>query len=279
MNPALMATLGAALIGSGILVGIAGFYPSAPTERPIRPRRPRMHRATQIKLIAGLAGGVAAAAVTGWIVLIPLAPAAVIGIPYVLSKGGGDDIKRLDALDEWTRSLSGVLGAGSSLEQAIIATRSTAPELLRDQVDALVARLRSRMSTEQALRLFADEIGDTTADKIAMALILGARRRNVGLVAILEDLAESVGEDVAARRLVQAERAKQTTTVRWITLITLLVFGGFLLLGGAYVAPYGTPIGQPVLAVLLTIYAAVLVWLRRMNRSEPLPRLLGEDLR
>ena len=77
----------------------------------------------------------------------------------------------------------------------------------------------------------------------------------------------------------QAERAKQTTTVRWITLITLLVFGGFLLLGGAYVAPYGTPIGQPVLAVLLTIYAAVLVWLRRMNRSEPLPRLLGEDLR
>jgi len=54
----------------------------------------------------------------------------------------------------------------------------------------------------------------------------------------------------------------------------VVVFGGFLLLGGAYVSPYGTPLGQPILALLLACYVGVLVWLRKMNRAEPLPRLL-----
>ena len=130
------------------------------------------------------------------------------------------------------------------------------------------------MSSEEALRRFADDLGDTTADKIVCALILGARRRNIGLTQILEDLAESVAEDVSSRRMVQAERTRQTTTVRYVTLITVVVFGGFLLFGGSYVAPYGTTVGQPILAVLLAAYVGVLVWLRRMNRAEPLPRLL-----
>ena len=77
----------------------------------------------------------------------------------------------------------------------------------------------------------------------------------------------------------EAERARQRRSrnivISIMTLITLVVFGGFLLMGGDYVAPYGTPIGQPILAMLISAYIGTLVWLRRMNRSEPLPRLLG----
>ncbi|WP_331716063.1 type II secretion system F family protein [Tessaracoccus coleopterorum] len=216
-----------------------------------------------------------AALLTGWVVLVAMVPAAIVGVPYLL--GSGSDvagIKQLDALEEWTRSLSGVLGAGVSLEQAIVVSQASAPAAIEQQINNLAARLRSRMSSEEALRRFADELEDTTADKIVATLILGARRRNVGLTRILEDLAESVAEDVSARRMVQAERARQTTTVRYVTLITVVFFGGFLLLGGAYVAPYGTALGQPILAVLLAAYVGVLVWLRKMNRAEPLPRLL-----
>lgn len=278
MTPELMASLAAALIGVGIVAGIAGFRPAPPTtSRPRKIRRSRLSRSVKIRILIGLVIGIAAALLSGWIVLIPLVPLALVGLPYLLGTGGGDDIQRLDALDEWARSLAGVLGAGVSLEQAIASTQASAPVALKEPVDTLVARLRSRMSTEEALRLWADEINDTTADKMAAALISGARRRSVGLVAIMEDLAESVAEDVAARRLVQAERAKQTTVVRLVTLITLIVFGGFLLMGGEYIAPYGTASGQPILALLVAAYVGVLVWLRRMTSVEPLPRILGGE--
>lgn len=278
MNPAVIAVVAAALVGVGIVVAVLGFMPVA--ESTSKPQRTNGHaqkisRATRIKLGIGALLGLAAGLVTGWVILILLVPAAIVGLPYLL--GAGSDlsgIKKLDALEEWTRSLSGVLGAGVSLEQAIATSQASAPAAIQTEVNALVARLRSRMSSEEALRRFADDLGDTTADKIVCALILGARRRNIGLTQILEDLAESVAEDVSSRRMVQAERTRQTTTVRYVTLITVVVFGGFLLLGGSYVAPYGTTVGQPILAVLLAAYVGVLVWLRRMNRAEPLPRLL-----
>ena len=161
-----------------------------------------------------------------------------------------------------------------TLDQMVYHTRCVARAVKRALLVADMPFLSFQVSSEEALRRFAQDLGDTTADKIVCALILGARRRNIGLTRILEDLAESVAEDVAARRMVQAERARQTTTVRYVTLITVVVFGGFLLLGGAYVAPYGTPLGQPILALLLACYVGVLVWLRKMNRAEPLPRLL-----
>ena len=280
MSPAMIATVAAALIGTGIALAVLGFMPVP--EATSKPRRThatgtgtRVSRATWIKLGVGAVIGLVAGLLTGWVILIVVVPAALVGLPYLLGSGADQaGIKRLDALEEWTRSLSGVLGAGVSLEQAIVASQASAPAAIQTQVNTLVARLRSRMSSEEALRRFAQDLGDTTADKIVCALILGARRRNIGLTRILEDLAESVAEDVAARRMVQAERARQTTTVRYVTLITVVVFGGFLLLGGAYVAPYGTPLGQPILALLLGCYVGVLVWLRKMNRAEPLPRLL-----
>ena len=274
----MIATVAAALIGTGIALAVLGFMPVP--EAQSKPRRThatgtRVSRATWIKLGVGAVIGLVAGLLTGWVILIVVVPAALVGLPYLLGSGADQaGIKRLDALEEWTRSLSGVLGAGVSLEQAIVASQASAPAAIQTQVNTLVARLRSRMSSEEALRRFAQDLGDTTADKIVCALILGARRRNIGLTRILEDLAESVAEDVAARRMVQAERARQTTTVRYVTLITVVVFGGFLLLGGAYVAPYGTPLGQPILALLLACYVGVLVWLRKMNRAEPLPRLL-----
>lgn len=278
MNPATIAVISAVLIGVGIVTAVMGFMPAAiPVSRPrhTNGNRPKITRATWIKIGVGSVIGLMAALLTGWVILVAMVPAAIVGVPYLL--GSGSDaagIKQLDALEEWTRSLSGVLGAGVSLEQAIVVSQASAPAAIEQQINNLAARLRSRMSSEEALRRFADELEDTTADKIVATLILGARRRNVGLTRILEDLAESVAEDVSARRMVQAERARQTTTVRYVTLITVVFFGGFLLLGGAYVAPYGTALGQPILAVLLAAYVGVLVWLRKMNRAEPLPRLL-----
>lgn len=277
MSPSIVAALAAALIGIGVWFAVAGFQPQY--ESPSKPhtsRRTKLSRSVAIKIVVGIAIGIVLAIVTGWILLIVLAPIAIIGIPWLFAEGGGKkEIEKLDGLEEWTRVLSGVLSAGLSLDQAIAATQSSTPQVLKEPVDVLISRLRSRMSTEEALRLFAEELDDTTADKIALVLILGAKRPDVPLAPVLTQLAQSVAADVAGRRAVQAERVKQDSVVRYVVLITLVVFGGFLVFGGQYVAPYGTALGQPVLLLLLAAYVGVIVWLRKMNAAPPLPRLLG----
>ena len=54
---------------------------------------------------------------------------------------------------------------------------------------------------------------------------------------------------------------------------------GFLALAGNYVAPFGTPLGQVRLLVLLSLYVATLVWMRRMATGTPLPRFVGAAAR
>ena len=251
----LVPALGGALMVIGIIGLIAGLRKTP--ERPPAPRRntrfalPRLSRRTQLLLAAGLTLGVVVALVSGWLLGLVLVPAATVGLPVLLSSSDETvKIRRLEAMEEWIRSLSGVLTAGVGLEQALIATLRSTPEAIKPEVSRLVARLRARWSTESALRQFADDLDDATGDLIAANLILAARRRGPGLASVLDSLAESVAADVRSRRQVEADRAKPRATARWVTIITVVVLGvlGFT---GNYVEPYATPVGQMILALLL----------------------------
>jgi Flp pilus assembly protein TadB len=182
-------------------------------------------------------------------------------------------IERLEAMEEWTRSLSGVLTVGVGLEQALVATLRSTPAAIAPEVTRLVARLRARWVTEDALRAFADELDDATGDLVAANLILGARRRGAGLASVLEALAESVAADVRARRQVEADRAKPRATARWVTLISVGVLV-VLSMSGSYVQPYQSPLGQIVLVSLLAAYIATLLWMKRMAIGQASPRFL-----
>lgn len=95
-----------------------------------------------------------------------------------------------------------------------------------------------------------------------------------GLANVLSALASTVAEDVSARRKIEADRAKPRSTARIATLISAVALVA-MTLTGQYMAPYATPMGQIVLGVLLGLYAAVLVWMRRMTQGKPLPRFLS----
>ena len=177
-------------------------------------------------------------------------------------------------MEEWTRSLSGVLTVGVGLEQALVATLRSTPAVIAPEVTRLVARLRARWATEDALRAFADELDDATGDLVAANLILGARRRGAGLASVLEGLAESVAADVRARRQVEADRAKPRATARWVTIISVGVLV-ILAISGTYVEPYQSPLGQIILVALLSAYVATLVWMKRMAIGRAMPRFLS----
>ncbi|MBD3782765.1 MAG: type II secretion system F family protein [Micrococcales bacterium] len=282
---AMAAAFSGALVVAGLLgVGVGLHAQPIPARgvkrqglaRPLGSHRlARLDRRTRVLLAAGAVIGVAVAALTGWLVAIPLAPAAVAGLPVLLSAPpSASRIERLEAMEEWTRSLSGILTAGVGLEQALISTLRSTPEAIRPEVTRLASRLRARWATEDALRAFADELDDATGDLIAGNLILGARRRGSGVASFLEALAESTAADVAARREIESDRAKPRSTARWVTLITVGVLA-VLALTGDYIRPYGSPVGQVLLALLLGLYVATLVWMRRMSTGKPLPRFIG----
>ena len=231
---------------------------------------PRMRWA----LGAALSMGVVIATATGFVLAIVVLPLAVVGVPYLAaSSPQARRIARLEGIAEWTRNLSGVLSVGVGLEQALIATLRSTPEAIRPEVGRLVARLHARWRTEPALRAFADDLDDATGDMVAGALILSSRRRGAGLAAVLTGLAETVAEDVTARRKVESDRAKPRQTARIVTGISVVALVA-LALSGTFMAPYATPLGQLVLAILLAAYAATLVWMRKMTQGKPLPRFL-----
>ena len=150
------------------------------------------------------------------------------------------------------------------------------PAAIRPEVARLVSRLRARWSTEAALRVFADDLGDVTGDLVAAALILGAAKRGDGLAVILTGLAESVAEDVRSRRQIEADRAKPRNAARIIVAVYVALLAA-LSLTGSYLIPYGTELGQVLLATLLAAFAGCLAWLRRMLQPPVAPRLLSSD--
>jgi Flp pilus assembly protein TadB len=276
----LVPAVGAALVLAGLIGMVIGILPSP--ERPPAPTRTRwmsrvrLSRQRWALLAAGVALGVLVALTTGWLLAVVVLPVAGVGLPVLLSPADGRGrIARLEAMEEWIRSLAGVLTAGVGLEQALIATLRSAPSPIRSEVSRLVARLRARWSTESALRALADDLDDATGDLIVANLILGSRRRGSGLAEVLASLAESVAADVRARGAIEADRAKPRTTARWVTLITVAVLV-VLATTGDYVAPYRSGPGQLVLAVMLAAYGGVLLWMRRMAAGRTLPRFIGE---
>ncbi|WP_148612609.1 type II secretion system F family protein [Nocardioides rubriscoriae] len=273
---ALVPALAGALVVGGLIALIVGLRPSPVVERPSRPRKVRkLTRRTRMLLLGGVGVGLVAFLVTGWLLALVVVPVAFVGLPVLLSSSSAAQrIERLEAMEEWTRSLSGVLTVGVGLEQALVATLRSTPAAIAPEVTRLVARLRARWVTEDALRAFADELDDATGDLVAANLILGARRRGAGLASVLEGLAESVAADVRARRQVEADRAKPRATARWVTLISVGVLV-ILALSGTYVRPYQSPLGQLILVALLAMYVATLVWMKRMAMGRAMPRFLS----
>lgn len=278
-----IAALAGALTVAGVLGILTGLRP-VPEPGPGHRRRrrgarsaalARLSRRTRMQLLAGLLAGAVAAVWTGWLLAVLIGPVVAAGVPALLRPPPvAEQIARLEALEEWVRSLSTVLRAGVGMEQAIMATAHTVPDPIRPEVTRLTARLHARWPTTEALRAFAVEFGDATGDLVAVELILGSVLRAHGLSAALEALAGDVAADVRGRRAVEADRATPRATARMVTITTLTVLG-VLALTGDYIEPYTTMPGMLLFALLLAAYVGCLIWMRRLTIPAPLPRLLG----
>lgn len=237
-------------------------------------------RRTWSLLAIGVVAGLVVWLVWHWPIAVVAVPVAVVGLPALLSnRGQVDRIARLEALEEWTRNLASVLTLGSGLEQALVTSLRSTPPAIADAVGRLVARIGSRWDTVSAVRAFADDLDDQVGDRVSMYLIQAASSRGTGLSTVLHALAQTVADEVRARRQIEADRAGPRATARWVTIISAAVLGGLAFLGGDYLDPYRSPVGQILLVVLVAGYLAGLVWLKRIAAGTPPTRSLGERVR
>lgn len=289
MIPLVGALLG--LVGGGaVLLGVYGLQKrprddrarlrsraSLSTRWASATRRPAgvRGRRRDIKVAVVVVGSLVVFAVTGWVVSVVLIPAAVLLVPWLLANQNVHGIERTAALETWVRSLRSLLQGGSenTLESALQSSLSTAPQPIRVEVSALVSRMNARWTTDRALARFADDLDDATADTVAAALMLASRRRGYGLAEVLAGLTESVADEVRARRKIESDRGLSRIAAKYLTIGGAALAGLLAVFRPGVLAPYGTPLGQLLLLVIIVVYLATLFLLRRITTVKDRPRL------
>lgn len=276
-QPGLLAVLAGAVGGAGLFllaVAVRGLPPSAPGQGALRARQ-RLRELAGLRGAAALAAGTVALVATGWVVA-GLGVALLVFSWRGLSGAAAERraLARLEALATWTESLRDTIAGAVGLEQAIPASLRVAAPALAEPLTRLVERLHIRVPMADALLRFADDLDDPGADLIIAALVINARLRGPGLRDLLGSLSGSVREELDMRRKVTADRRSTRRSVQIVVCVSVGMALGLAMLDHAFLAPYDDWRGQLVLGVVVGIYAAGIIWLRRLARFEAPQRLL-----
>jgi tight adherence protein B len=228
------------------------------------------------RIVLVLASGSLVWLLTGWPVGALLAALAAATLPAVRTGTGSQQaaVARIEAVAAWTEMLRDTLAGAAGIEQTIIATAPVAPAPIRPAVLELAARLEHEQ-LPVALRRFAHELADPTADLVVAALIHAAGRQAGRVGEQLGALARTAREDAAMRLRVEAGRARVRTSVRVIITTTLAMAVGLAVLSRGFLDPYDTPVGQVLLAVIGGLFALALRWLTVMGRPSTPWRVLA----
>jgi len=283
---ALLAALAGAVFVTGIILLVRAFRPAPPKPISKKSSGPTLtqrwkavSRRTKNTIILGLIAGVAAAAISGIILLLIIVPAAVIGLPLLLGKQDTRERDLLSALEAWTRSLASTAETGEfTLREVVDVTRASTPAIIRVPVDRLAARMNGSWSSSAALRAFADELDNPWADEVTIYLIQAAEFSSGGLATALDGVADNLAVQTAMRFEIYNEQDKPRRTMRTMTLIVGIVLVGIVLFSHTpQIATYRTPVGQVLLAVILAGFVALLIWAKSLTRTRPEPRIIITD--
>jgi len=273
--------LGAGLGGAIWLLaaGIRGVVvdPTRPPSRAKRFTTVLRSPALSGRIVAGIAVAALTLAVTRWPVAALGLGALVVWWPALFGGTAAEQrqIASLEALVTWTETLRDTIAAHASLEQAIPASAVNAPALIRPALVRLVGQLRARVPMDKALLALAAELDDPSADLVIAALMLSATRRGDRLGDVLTGLTTTAREELEMRRKISAGRAELRRGVQIVVGVTIAIGIFLVAFSGAYIAPYSTPAGQIALAVVVGIFAAAFLWMRRLSAQAPVAAFLA----
>lgn len=280
MTIMLFGLLGAGL-AAGVLLVIAGWRgrPVGETEPRRRDvRAPQLDQRTLGRAALAVLVGFGVGMFTGWVVGGVLSLLAVLGLPRILGSNAGHQrqLERIEAIASWTEMLRDTLVAAAGLEQAILATASTCPEPIRDEVTELAVRLERGERLGPGLRDLADLLHDPTADLVISALVLASEHQARQLADLLGELAVEAREQATMRMRVDAGRARSRTSVRVIVITTLLFAAGLVVFNRDYLRPFDSAFGQLVLLLVGALFAMAFAWLTKIAQFRESERFLTD---
>jgi Flp pilus assembly protein TadB len=274
----LLAILLGGILGGAIfllVMAIRGVEPG-PQRRGPGPLERMIRDAMSLRGVVAVVAGVLMLLMTRWLVggvSIALLVFAWRGIGG--AAGERKAMERLEALATWTESLRDTIAGAVGLEQAIPSSLRVAGPTLHPPLTRMVDRLHTRMPMGDALRRFADDLDDPSADLIIAALIINSRLRGPGLRDLLGSLADAIREELEMRRKVNAERKSTRRSVQIVIGVSVGLAVLLAVFDHSFLAPYDGTLGQLVLAVVAGIYAAGILWLRKLARFAGPERLLA----
>jgi len=236
-------------------------------------------RGRSVRLLAAVAAGVGVWLFTGWPVGGAMTTALVLTAPFFFggARVANERIERLEALEQWVRTLSNTMAVGVMPIQAITRSAAKAPLAIRRPVAQLANHLSTpRLDRTEVLDQFADDIDDALGDIVVLALERAVSIRGGERVPyVLETLAASTANEVKARRAVEKERSgprKETQTICIILALAVAALCAFT----SYPARYAGSTGQTVLVVLGAVVLLALGLMRRLSIGGQPPRILNE---
>jgi hypothetical protein len=228
------------------------------------------------RLILGLIAGLVMWWLTGWPVAIVMATLAGAMAPTVMgaSRRRRAAVDRIEAIASWCEQMRDTIGSAAGLQEAIVVTSRVAPAPIRSAVQDLASGLR-RNDLSEELRRFATAVDDPAADQVAVAFILASERRSNNLTELLDDVAAAARADAEMRVRTETARAQSYNEAKVVSAVVVLLFGMLLLFNRDYLEPFGTFIGQIVLAVVGAMWIFSLSAMSKLSEIRRLPRLLS----
>jgi len=271
----------AVIAGTGIGAGLWLLVSPAPAGRTARAGpwtrlRQILSGRAGARIAVGVAVGLVVLLLTRWVPVAVAAAGAVIGWPVLFGAAAEQraTIQRLEALAGWVEGLRDAIATSRGLPEALPAASVRAHPALAAPLLQLTARIEAREPIETVLRRLADDLDDPIADQTVAALILNYRAQGRELKTALTTLAAATRREVEARRSVESDRRSTRRAVALIMTATVAVMVAMAVFVRDYAAPYATPSGQLVLALVVGLLAAGFAVIRTLSRYTTPDRFL-----
>jgi Flp pilus assembly protein TadB len=248
------ALLVACLTGLGLVLLVDGL--TRPSTRPLG-IQPGLLPVLLAGTVTGLLAGVGVWLLTGWPVLTLAALVGGFLLPRAWFSRG--DVRaqaaRSEAVAEVAASLRDAVRGGLGVTEALGGLAAWGPPALRRDLGELAAEA-TVLGLPDALGSFARRLGDPLADLLATTLALNHRLGGRNLAEVLDDLAAAIRAEAQTLREMRARQAQQRLSAK---LVAAAPFAILLLIRQTnpdYLAPFGSVIGQGVLALAVLLVVA-----------------------
>jgi tight adherence protein B len=241
---------------------------------PTRPRRAQRTRVPPERVALIVAAGLVTLFVSRWPVAGLGAAVAAWWIPLPGQRADRQRAEaRTAALAQWCATLRDAAGTARGIEGILTATAPAAPAPIRAEVGRMATRLEAQR-LDVVLDRLADDLAHPIGDLVVTALRLASTAGSRRVRQVLGDLATAAELEASMRRRVDVARQRPRSTMQLVAAIVAAFVVGLIVFAGDYLAPYGTAIGQLVLAGVALYWAAGFWWMARLGRLPQAQRFL-----